>query len=233
MKSFSGTVLVIGATGRTGVWVVKRLQSHNIKFHIFVRSAPKAIELFGPEIIETMTVGSVENPDEIKAALSHANAVICTIGGKVTDPEAPPPSAIDRDGVKRIAALAKERDIKKFVLVSSLAVTKPEHPMNKYGQVLTMKLEGENELRSLYSEAGYSYTILRPGGLIDGPPLMHTLVFDTGDRITTGIIDRSDVAEAAVLSLFTPEAHNLTFELIQSEAAPHSSLSHFFKLTQS
>ncbi len=233
MKSFSGTVLVVGATGRTGVWVVKRLQSHNIKYHLFVRSAPKAIELFGPEIIERLTVGSVENPDEIRAALSHADGVICTIGGKVTDPDAPPPSTIDRDGVARVAALAKERGIKKFVLVSSLAVTKPEHPMNKYGQVLTMKLEGENELRRLYSDEGYSYTILRPGGLIDGPPLMHTLVFDTGDKIATGIIDRSDVAEVAVISLFTPEAHNLTFELIQSEATPHSSLSPFFKLTQS
>ncbi len=233
MKSFDGTVLVVGATGRTGVWVVNRLQSHNIKYHLFIRSAPKAIELFGPEIIEKLTVGSVENPEEIKAALSHADAVICTIGGKVTDPEAPPPSAIDRDGVKRLATLAKERGIKKFILVSSLAVTKPEHPMNKYGQVLTMKLEGENAVRALYSEAGYSFTILRPGGLIDGPPLMHNLIFDTGDKIATGIIDRSDVAEAAVISLFTPEPHNLTFELIQSDAAPNTSLSHFFSLIPS
>ena len=233
MKSFNGTVLVVGATGRTGLWVVKRLQSHNIKYHLFVRSAPKAIELFGLEISDKLTVGSVENPEEIKAALSHADAVICTIGGKVTDPEAPPPSAIDRDGVKRVATLAKERGIKKFILVSSLAVTKPEHPMNKYGQVLTMKLEGENEVRALYSEAGYSFTILRPGGLIDGPPLMHNLIFDTGDKIATGIIDRSDVAEAAVISLFTPEAHNLTFELIQSDAAPNTSLSHFFSLIPS
>ncbi len=233
MKSFNGTVLVVGATGRTGLWVVKRLQSHNIKYHLFVRSAPKAIELFGLEISDKLTVGSVENPEEIKAALSHADAVICTIGGKVTDPEAPPPSAIDRDGVKRVATLAKERGIKKFILVSSLAVTKPEHPMNKYGQVLTMKLEGEHEVRALYSEAGYSFTILRPGGLIDGPPLMHNLIFDTGDKIATGIIDRSDVAEAAVISLFTPEAHNLTFELIQSDAAPNTSLSHFFSLIPS
>ncbi len=233
MTSFNGTVLVVGATGRTGEWVVKRLQSHHIDYHLFVRSGEKAIELFGPEIIDKLTIGSVEHPEEIKAALSHVDAVICTIGGKVTDPEAPPPSAIDRDGVKRLAELAKEYGIKKFILISSLAVTRPDHPMNKYGQVLTMKLEGENEVRRLYSEEGYSYTILRPGGLIDGPPLMHTLIFDTGDKIATGIIDRSDVAEAAVTSLFTPEAHNLTFELIQSEAVQHSSLSHFFRQVQS
>ena len=230
MKSFNGTVLVAGATGRTGEWVVKRLQSHHIDYHLFVRSGQKALELFGPEIIDKLTIGSVEHPEEIKAALGHADAVICAIGGKVTDPEAPPPSAIDRDGIKRLAELAKEQGIKHFILISSLAVTKPDHPLNKYGQVLTMKLDGENEVRKLYSEPGYSYTILRPGGLVDGPPLLHALKFDTGDRIETGTINRSDVAEVAVISLFTPQAHNLTFELIQSEEAPQSSLAPFFAL---
>lgn len=233
MIQFNGTILVVGATGRTGEWIVKRLQSHNLNYHLFVRSGKKALELFGPEIIDKLTIGSLEHPEEIKAALRHADAVICAIGGKVTDPEAPPPSAIDRDGVIRLATLAKEQGIKRFVLISSLGVTKPDHPLNKYGQVLTMKLESENEVRKLYSEPGYAYTILRPGGLLDGPVLMHDLLFDTGDNIVTGVIDRSDVAEVAVISLFTPEAHNLTFELIRSDAAPHTNLSSFFSLIPS
>jgi len=228
---YKGTVLVVGATGRTGAWVVKRLQHHKIDFHLFVRSGKKALELFGPEVIDKLTIGSVEHSEEIKAAMGNATALICAVGGNVTDPNAPPPSAIDRDGIARLAAIAKESGVKHFILISSLAVTKPEHPMNKYGQVLTMKLAGENEVRRLFSEPGYSFTILRPGGLIDGPPLNHALHFDTGDRITTGVIDRSDVAEVAVISLFTPQSHNLTFELIQSEEANQSSLSHYFTST--
>ena len=229
MKSFKGTVLVVGATGRTGSWIVKRLQHHQIDFHLFAQSGEKALEIFGPEVIDKLTIGSIEHPEEIKAAIGHAGAIICAVGGNVTDPTAPPPSAIDRDGVKRLALIAKENGVKQFILISSLAVTKPEHPMNKYGQVLMMKLEGENEVRRLFSEPGYSYTILRPGGLIDGPPMNHALYFDTGDKISTGVIDRSDVAEVAVISLFTPEARNLTFELIQSEKAPQSTLKHYFK----
>ena len=228
MTLFNGTVLVAGATGRTGAWVVKRLQSHQIDYHLFVRSGAKALELFGPEIIDKLTIGSIEHPEEIRAGLRHTDAVICAIGGNVTDPAFPPPSAIDRDGVKRLAKLAKEQGVRHFVLISSLAVTRANHPLNKYGQVLTMKLEGENEVRRLYSEPGFSYTILRPGGLTDGPPLMHSMIFDTGDRIETGAIRRSDVAEAAVISLFTPEAHNLTFELIEGEESPQSSLVQFF-----
>ena len=211
------------------MWVVKRLQHHHIDFHLFVRSGEKALQLFGPEVIDKLTIGSIEHPEEIKAAIGHAEAVICAIGGNVTDPKAPPPSAIDRDGVKRLALIAKESGVKYFVLISSLGVTKPDHPLNKYGQVLMMKLDGENEVRKLFSEPGYSYTILRPGGLVDGPPLNHALIFDTGDKISTGVIDRSDVAEVAVISLFTPEANHLTFELIQSVKARQSSLIGYFK----
>jgi len=221
-------VLVAGATGRTGAWVVKRLECHDIDYHLFVRSGKKALELFGPEVIDKLTIGSVEHQEEIRAAIGHADAVICAVGGNVTDPEAPPPAAIDRDGITRLATIAKEGGVKHFILISSLSVTKPDHPLNKYGKVLTMKLEGEDEVRKLFSEPGYSYTILRPGGLVDGQPLMHALRIDTGDRMTTGVIDRSDVAEMAVLSLFAPEAHNLTFELVRSEEAPQSSLIHCF-----
>jgi nucleoside-diphosphate-sugar epimerase len=227
MKPFEGTILVAGATGRTGQWIVRSLQERNLDYRLFVRSGTKAIELFGPEVIDRLVIGSIENDREVDAAVSNCSGVISAIGSYVTDPQAPSPSVIDREGLIRLATAARRHGVKKFVVVSSLAVTKPEHPLNKYGQVLTMKLEGENAVRELYSEPGFSYTILRPGGLLDGPPLQHTLQFDTGDRIT-GAIDRSDVAEVAVLSLTNPKAHNLTFELIRTNDAPQSSLEPFF-----
>ncbi|NTW64051.1 MAG: SDR family oxidoreductase [Chlorobiaceae bacterium] len=227
-RTFKGTVLVVGATGRTGQWIVRRLEEHHIPCRLFVRSSDKAVELFGKDVENHISTGSIENAEEIKSALEHADAVICAIGSSVTVPGAPPPSAIDRDGVIRLATLAKQKNIRKFILVSSLAVTKPDHPLNKYGNVLTMKLAGEDAVRELFAEKGYSYTILRPGGLLDGPPLLHELRFDTGDRLATGAIQRSDVAEVAVLSLFMEEAHNSTFELIQTDEKNQTSLRHFF-----
>ena len=228
---YSGTVLVAGATGRTGQWVVKRLQHYGFDYRLFVRSGEKAVEKFGPEVIDRLTLGSIEHGSEIDAALKNADAVICAVGGSVMDPEAPPPSMIDRDGVIRIASRSKRCGIKRFILVSSLSVTKPDHPLNQYGKVLTMKLEAENEVRRLYGENGFGYTILRPGGLVDGgEPLQHEMVFDTGDRIETGTINRSDVAEAAVEALWVPEAHRLTFELIQGKAAPQESFEKYFRL---
>jgi len=230
MKPFEGTVLVAGATGRTGRLIVERLQARGIDYRLFVRSGVKAVEQFGPEVVDRLVIGSVLSDKEVEAAVQHIDAVICAIGGEVTNPEAPPPSAIDRDGVIRLATSAKAAGVKNFVLVSSLAVTHPEHPLNKYGRVLDMKLLGEDGMRELYGEAGFRYTVLRPGGLVDGPPLMHKLTFDKGDRIT-GTIDRSDVAEASVISLWHPKAMNQTFELIKAsdDEAPQSSLEPFFE----
>lgn len=233
MKTFEGTVLVAGATGRTGKWIVESLKRHGIDYRLFVRSPEKAAELFGPEILGRIAVGSIENEDEISRALEGADAVISAVGGNVRDAGSPPPSAIDRDGIIRLAEISRKKNIRKFILVSSLAVTKPDHPLNRHGRVLSMKLEAENAVRRLYSEPGYSCTILRPGGLLEGPPFMHELIFDTGDRIETGVIQRSDVAETAVLSLFHSEAHNLTFELIEGKELMQKSLQKFFSLISS
>ena len=227
---FTGTVLVAGATGRTGRLIVQRLQAHGIDFRLFVQSGVKAVELFGPEIVDKLVIGSVLSDKEVEAAMQHIDAVICAIGGNVMNPEAPPPSAIDRDGVIRLATAAKAAGVANFVLISSLGVTHPDHPLNKYGRVLDMKLAGEEAVRKLYGEAGFRHAILRPGGLLDSPAFRHVLRFDTGDRIS-GSITRGDVAEAAVISLWHPKAENRTFELIKAsdEEAAQSSLEGFFE----
>lgn len=227
---FTGTVLVAGATGRTGQHIVRRLQAHGIDFRLFVQSGVKAVELFGPEIVDKLVIGSVLSEEEVEAAVRNMDAVICAIGGNVMNPEAPPPSAIDRDGVIRLATAAKAAGVGSFVLISSLAVTHPEHPLNKYGRVLDMKLAGEDAVRKLYGEAGFRHAILRPGGLLDGPAFRHELRFDTGDRIS-GSISRGDVAEAAVISLWHPKAGNKTFELIKAgeDEVAQTSLDGFFE----
>ena len=229
-QPFTGTVLVAGATGRTGRLIVQRLQAHGIDFRLFVQSGVKAVELFGPEVVDKLVIGSVLNDKEVEAAMQHIDAVICAIGGNVMNPDAPPPSAIDRDGVIRLATAAKAAGVANFVLISSLGVTHPDHPLNKYGRVLDMKLAGEEAVRKLYGEAGFRHAILRPGGLLDSPAFRHVLRFDTGDRIS-GSITRGDVAEAAVISLWHPKAENRTFELIKAsdEEAAQSSLEGFFE----
>lgn len=220
-------VLVAGATGRTGVWVVRRLQAYGIDYRLFVRSESKAIACFGPLPPERLVVGSIESPADLENAVAGCSAVISAIGAYVTDPDAPPPSVIDRDGMSTFAKVARENGVRQFIQITSLAVTRPEHPMNRYGGVLNMKLQGEAAIRSAFSDTGGSHTILRPGGLQDGEPFQNRLQFGTGDTLM-GVINRSDLAECAVISLWHPKAVNRTFELINGEPGVQTGLEPFF-----
>ncbi len=227
MKKYPGTVLVAGATGRTGRWIVQRLASYGIDYRLFVRSESKAMELFGAEAAGRLAVGTIEEPCELERAVTGCSAVISAIGAYVTDPEAPPPSVIDRDGMKAFARIGRECGVRHFIQVTSLAVTRPEHPMNRYGGVLNMKLQGEQAIRAAFSGQGASHTILRPGGLQDGEPFGNSLQFGTGDTIM-GVINRSDVAECAVISLWHPKAECRTFELVNAAPGIQDSLEPFF-----
>lgn len=223
MPEFAGTVLVAGATGRTGREIVRRLRHYGVGVRLYVRSAEKAIELFGEEISGALSTGSLDDENAIRAAMKGCRALISAIGSNPADTASPPPSAIDRDAVMRLARIAAESGIERFILVSSLGATHPEHPLNKYGQVLTMKLHGEDEVRSRFPGSERTHTVIRPGGLLDTPPFSHGLLAATGDTIS-GSVSRGDVAEIAVLSLWHPAATNATFELIQQDEARKESL---------
>lgn len=70
------------------------------------------------------------------------------------------------------------------------------------------KFKGEEALR----QSGLPYTIVRPGGLKDGPSGEKKLVIKQGDK-TSGSVARSDVAAVSVAALKDPAAKNVTLEL--------------------
>jgi nucleoside-diphosphate-sugar epimerase len=77
--------------------------------------------------------------------------------------------------VKNVAEACVRCKVGKLVVISSGAVTKPESigykVTNLFGNIMDFKMKGEDALRAAYSSAGPSlhYTIVRPGGLKDGP----------------------------------------------------------------
>jgi len=207
--AYSGKVLVTGATGKTGRWVVARLQHYGIPVKVLVRSAEKAADLGNVEVIQ----GRIQSDSDVARAVEGCSAVISALGSSELFGEASP-AEVDRDGVIRLAEQARQAGVKHFGLVSSMAVTRWYHPLNLFGGVLSRKFEGEEKVRALFDGEGRSFTIVRPGGLRDGEPLQHELHVEQGDRMWSGWINRADVAELLVLSLWTPEAAGKTFEVV-------------------
>lgn len=99
----------------------------------------------------------------------------------------------------------------RFVVVSSLGVTRPERfpQIEQMASMLSYKLMGEDAVRN----SGCPFTIVRPGGLIDTPAGEAHIVVDQGDRLA-GSISRADVADICVEAIFNPSATNVTFECV-------------------
>lgn len=224
-RVYSGRVLVAGATGRTGQWVVKRLLHYGIPVRVFSRERHKAAALFG-ESVEIVT-GRIQSDASIAGAVKGCDAVISALGSSSVTGESSP-GDVDRDGVKRLVDEAAKAGVKHFALVSSLAVTKWYHPLNLFGGVLLKKWEAEEHVRAVFTKEARSYTIVRPGGLKDGEPLCHKLHIDTGDRLWNGFINRSDVAELLVLSLWLDKAKNRTFEVVSDGEELQSGLAKYY-----
>jgi uncharacterized protein YbjT (DUF2867 family) len=201
------TVLVAGATGRTGSAVVSQLLTEGYTVRALVRDEAKARAALGDQV--AYVTGDVTDPATLAAAMQGADAVISAIGAK--GPKGPSrPEVVDYEGVRNLATAASAAGIGHFVLVSSRAVTQKDHPLNRmFGDVLIWKLKGEDVLRA----SGVPYTIIRPGGLTNAEPGKSAFVLEQGDKVTgQTTIARADVATICVQALKHPEARNRTFE---------------------
>ena len=200
-------VLVAGATGQTGQLIVRELLASGYEVRALVRDTAKARQTLGEKV--ELVQGDIKDPATLAAAFAGTDAVISAVGARgAKGPDRP--EAIDYQGVKNLVDAAVTARSQQFVLVSSRSVTQPENPLNKlFGNVLIWKLKGEDALRA----SGVPYTVVRPGGLTNGPGGDKDLVFEQGDTVSAQTtITRADVARICVQALKYPEARNRTFE---------------------
>ncbi len=204
-------VFVAGATGATGQRVVQILCDRQIAVRALVRDLEKARSLL-PAAVE-LVQGDVGAKETLATAMADCDAIICATGAKPSfDPTGP--YQVDYIGTKNLVNAAKSQHIQKFVIVSSLCVSKLFHPLNLFWLILYWKQQGEDYLKN----SGLTYTIVRPGGLKNdqtaGP-----LVMSKADTLFDGSIPRQKVAEVCVEALFQPAAENKVVEIICQSTA--------------
>ncbi len=201
-------ILVAGATGRTGRIIVEKLIKRSHTPHVLVRDMDAAQLLFSDPVIYHQ--GDVREAKSIMPCLSGINIVISAIGSNI--PVGPNcPKRVDYEGVTNLVHATQIQNVERFILISSIAVTRPDHPLNRFGRVLEWKFRAESFLRG----SGLRYTIIRPGGLSDIRGGTRQLIFSQGDQIM-GMVSRSDLAEACLHALNYPESECKTFEIIEA-----------------
>jgi uncharacterized protein YbjT (DUF2867 family) len=204
---------VAGATGRTGKRIVKVLTEKEIPVVALVRDEAKAKELL-PASIE-LVVGDLADRDRLTEAMKGCSAVFSAVGA-MPSLDFTEPFRVDYWGTNNLIAAAKIAEIEHFVLVSSLCVSQFFHPLNLFWLVLYWKSQAEKDLQN----SGLTYTIVRPGGLLDEDN-SDAIVAAGADTLFSGRIPRLKVAQVAVAALFETASRNKIVEIIaQPDAQP-------------
>lgn len=212
-------VLVAGASGRAGTYVVRRLKAAGVPFRALTRSRAEAEKRLGPDFAGVDWVEcDVRDPAAVAAAMTGVRRVISVIGSRemAGDNSA---EFVDFGGVRNLVDAAVANRVERFVLLTAIGVTDPEHPFNKATKgALGWRLKGENHLRA----SGLAYTIVRPAGLVNEPAGQRGLRLEQGDRwrpLLRSTLSRDDLAMVLIASLNEPGARNATFELLNDPAA--------------
>ncbi len=188
-------VALFGATGGTGSQVLAQGLAKGYAFKALARDPAK---LATAEALEVMA-GDVLDQDAVDRCLADTDAVICVLGshGAATPVEAA--------GTERIIAGMQRLGIKRLIAVTSMGVGDSREQVAAAFRVimqLTLRkiMAAKEAQEQLIRESGLDWTIVRPGGLTDGPA---TGAYRSGtDRsIRATRVSRADVADFVLQQL--------------------------------
>ena len=221
--------VVLGAGGRTGTEIVKRLVRNGANVRACTRSgafdaAAATSAPWSSTLVTRCACDVAAGAAGVAAAVAGADVVYFAATASASGD----PDAVDRDGVVDVARACVENDVRRLVLVSGAGVTKREAPaygfLNAFGGRMDAKAAGEDGLRAVYQstaavERGCTYTIVRPSGLLDGDAKgAASLAVNQGDEVA-GFITRADAAAACVEAAESANCANRTFEVYERGTA--------------
>ena len=206
-------VAVLGASGRTGVYVLEELKSRDVD----IRALSRNIETAKQKVVGDFewATADVTDPKSLLLAFEGVDILISTIGSTGGDNS----EMIDYEGSINFVEAAKETGVSRIIYMSSIGAGGAENFSTVILNLVankTMKWKslGEDYIRN----SGIDFTIVRPGGL-RGEPGALGIRFEQGDEVI-GWIPRGDVAAVMVESIFNDDASNKTFEVINDESLP-------------
>ena len=195
-------ILVAGANGTTGKKVISILkQSKKYKPVAIVRKEEQ-VSQFQNEGVETILANLEKDVSQTTNGIDKVIFAAGSGGKKVKE--------VDQEGAKKLIDAAKEKGVKKFVMLSSMGADNPEKA-DEIQEYLKAKHNADEYLKQI----GIKYSIVRPGSLNneDGKGKI-----ELDNKLNKrGEIPRMDVAETLVGALDDTIGKNKTFEILGGE----------------
>ena len=223
-------ILVVGATGRLGSEICRRLTAAGKSVRGLVRATSDqakvdALKSHGVELVQ----GNLRDPASLAAACRGVNAVITTTSAMPVsyDPTQNNIQNVDIEGLSNLMAAARAADVGRFVYTSFSGGFDLDFPLGNAKRTVEGRLK----------DSGLTHTILRPSYFMEswlGPmvgfdyPSAKAQIYGEGENLISWI-SVGDVAQFAVESLDNLAARNATLELGGPEALSPRQVVHIFE----
>ncbi len=207
--------VVAGASGETGIEVVKALKTKNIDVRGLTRDVERAKKQHG-DIAEWIAADARE-PSTLAAAFAGATYAISTVGSREAE-GANDFQNVDWLGNRNLIDAAKAAEVKTFILTTS-GSTGPgdinDPQVKKFGAGRVWKAQAEDYLRA----SGMPYVIIAPGGLRNYAGNTKGVLLRPRNQYKVGIVSRADVAAVIVECLTNKACNSKTMTIINTDAA--------------
>ncbi len=194
-------ILLLGATGRTGLQVMHQALARGHSIVALVRS-PGKISQTSPSL--KIVKGNPLDADEIANALPGCEAVVSALGGQT-----PGARTLLGDCAKSTVAVMQREHVRRIVVVSSALLFPNVGLLGSFLRrfVLSNAMADAREMERVIKASDLDWTIVRPVRLTNGPRTGHYNA--EPDRFVRGrgSVSRSDVAHC-ILGLIEGN-HNL------------------------
>ena len=202
-KQSTMKIAIFGATGKTGVALIRQALDQGHEVTIMVRN-PERLPRFSRKI--NVFTGDFNNKEMVRATIQGQDAVVCTLGSK----ELYKNSGIRTFGTRAIIEAMAIEGVKRFVVMSSWGIGDSWNNLPLFTKAL-FKLfmpaaREDHEAQELAVKASsLDWTIIRPSGLTN---VAHVTPYDYGKDIVpkTSRISRANVADL-ILKVVTHHTH--------------------------
>lgn len=198
-------VFLIGANGQIGQRLTGLFQkdgTHTLRAMVRKEEQKDALQAAGTEAVLADLEGSAE---DIAKAAEGCDAIVFTAGsGGSTGHDKT--LLIDLDGAAKAVEAAKKAGIKRFIMVSALQA----HNRANWNEALKPYYVAKHYADKILEASGLTYTIIRPGGLLNDPG---TGNIKAAADLERGSISRDDVANTVIASLDEPNTYEKAFDL--------------------
>jgi putative NADH-flavin reductase len=198
-------LLVLGATGGTGLHIVDQAVERGFSVTAFVRS-PDALKRFGDRI--TVSRGNLLSSSELHRVIENHDAVLSAFGPRQ------PMSKEDETLLHRFATALTDAmvrsSVRRLVIESTAFLFKDAifPPANLIGRLFFPAIVGDGtEMETIVQKSGLDWTIVRPPRLTDRPPTGKYRVSE-GHLPRFGLsISRADVADFMLRTVQDPTSN--------------------------